>query len=203
MAFIPSGTEEGTEIGGERLLDVEAEALLQRTLVAVLGDVGNRVDMVQISRDGLAVVTHVGVVQIGQRANVGLQALKPLRLPFQLQVFGAGAAQIGIEIDAVGHRRHQGFPEAHLEFRPGIAEDRGDGIAAGIGGVIVSAIVIDSPIGKLQMAVAAYRVIVEKIHQPHLAHGEFNPLPGNRLLQIEGVGLFFDPVRHSREACSG
>ena len=95
VPLIPSGAEKDTEIGRQLLLHIDAEALLQRALVPVEGDVGSLIDALQISRNRLAVVAHVGVVQISQRTNMSLQALKPVRLPFQFEVIGSGAAQIG------------------------------------------------------------------------------------------------------------
>jgi hypothetical protein len=44
------------------------------------------------------------------------------------------------------------------------------------------------------MRVAAHGVVVEEIDQPYFAHDEFDTTPGNRLLQIEGIGLFLDSI---------
>ena len=48
------------------------------------------------------------------------------------------------------------------------------------------------------MAVAAYRVGVEKVVQAHLAQHEFNAVARERLLQVEGIGRFFHAVRGER-----
>src|SRR5262249_45465491 len=52
------------------------------------------------------------------------------------------------------------------------------GIAARIGSVIVSAIIIESPIEELQMAVAADRVLIKKICRAKLANPNFQTALG-------------------------
>src|SRR5580658_7739315 len=123
MTLIPTGAHEDAEVGRQRLLDIEAEALLQGALTAIEGDVRKLVVAIQKSRYGLAVVAHVGVIEISQGPNMGIETLEPLRLPFQLQVFRARTAQIGVKIRAVGHGRHQRLPEAGFEFGAGITEN--------------------------------------------------------------------------------
>src|ERR1700722_3018515 len=80
VPLIPSGAEKGTEICWQRLLHIDAKALFQRALAPMESDVGSLIDAILIRRNRLAVVAHVGVVQINQRTNMCLQALKPLWL---------------------------------------------------------------------------------------------------------------------------
>jgi hypothetical protein len=53
--------------------------------------------------------------------------------------------------------------------------DRAHRVAAGVGGVVVRAVVIDGPVQKLEMAVAADRVYVEKVDRAELPGAQLEP----------------------------
>ena len=52
------------EVGWQRLLDVQAQAVLQRALVPVGCDVRLRIDTAQKSDDRFSIIPHIGGIEI-------------------------------------------------------------------------------------------------------------------------------------------
>jgi len=75
-----------------------------------------------------------------------------------------------------------------------VLEDGGEGVAAGIGGVVPGTVVVDGPVEELEVTVGADVVDVEEVRKAHLADVKFkSPL---RYLRGEGEwrALGFDEL---------
>src|SRR5215471_6681760 len=67
MWFLPANTHESAERPRDRLVDVDAEPVLDTTLSARVVDDGYPIDAVFKALDRFPIVAHVGVVEIGQQ----------------------------------------------------------------------------------------------------------------------------------------
>ncbi len=165
MPFVPSCPAEETDAVADGVLRVFAEAIFDSPLLPVRLDVRRRVDVRAKCGNRLVVAAHVRVVHVHQRAKDDAGA----RTRFEFKVVCVTPRDVPIHVDAVGHRRHQCFGASQRPVRRHQLNDHGVRVAARVGGVVVRAVVVDGPVGELQMAVAAGRIEVEEIHEPHLS----------------------------------
>ena len=139
------------------------------------GDLRPRCLPVQKIVDRLAVDAHVGVVDVSQQAHDG-GALRPqVAAKLELHVLGVGEREVSLELDAVGDRGHGGFGKAHAPVAVFEVGDQAPGVAAGIGGVVVGAIVVDGPVEELGVAVTTNGVQIEEIRHAELASAQLQP----------------------------
>ena len=87
---------------------------------------------------------------------------------FKFEILRPGAAQIPIQVGAIRHFGHQRFAKAEDPVVVVVFGNDADGVAAGVGRIVVGAVVVDRPVHELVMAVAANVVQIEKI-----GHAEF------------------------------
>src|SRR5579862_9278527 len=78
--------------------------------------------------DGLLVISHVGFVQVAENADRAGAVGNELAAGLEFEIFGAGAGDIGIEIDAVGGFGFHGDGEAGGEPVIVIFEDAAVGV---------------------------------------------------------------------------
>ena len=123
-------------------------------------------------RCSAAVDTHVGVVDEAEEAEVPLRRRERSGprsgvAELELEVLAAGAAEVPVEVDAVGDGGHQGEGVAG---GPGVVVVLGDGavgVAAGVGGVVPGAVVVDGPVQELEVGVGAGAVDIEEVGEAH------------------------------------
>jgi hypothetical protein len=115
--------------------------------------------------DSHAVNAHVGVVRVAEQANDRFAARQEGMMHLEFNVFRVSAAEVRVQIDAVGHLGHQRFRKPHGPVAVVVLHHRGIRVAARVRGVIVGAVVVERPIHELEIAVRAVRVQIEKIHQ--------------------------------------
>src|SRR5258708_23610858 len=123
----------------------------------------------------LTVASHVRVVHVAQKTDRAGAFCDQRTAKFKFNVFRAGAAQVPDEINAIRDFRHKHLAEADAPVAVLKFEDCAVGIAACVGGVVVSAVVVDGPVQELQMAVAADRIEVKEVCRAKLAGGKFQP----------------------------
>src|SRR5215467_2493064 len=99
----------------------------------------------KIVLDCLAVDAHVGVVDERQQAQAGGTVCQQFGVQFEFVIFGAGAAQIPFQVDAVGHLRHKRLGKAEDPVAIVVFGENSYGVAASVGGVVVGAVVVDGP----------------------------------------------------------
>lgn len=124
--------------------------------------------------DGHAIDAHVGVVGIAEQANDRLAARQQRMMQLDFDVLRMGAAQVRVQVDAVGYFRHQRFHKPHGPMAVVVLHHRGIREAARVRGVIVGAVVIERPIHELQIAVRPVRIHIKKIHQAEFSESNFD-----------------------------
>ncbi len=73
-----------------------------------------------------------------------------------------------------------------------VLEDGGVGVAAGVGGIVPGAVVVDGPVEELQVAVGADGVDVEVVGQAHLADVKLEAALGHLCGERERSPFGFD-----------
>src|SRR6202035_308294 len=114
----------------------------------------------------------------GEEAHSGGPGGEDMRVELDFEIFGAGAAHIPIELNAVGDFGHQRLGKAHGPGAVVILEHDVVSVTASIRGVIVGAVVDIGPIQKLQMVVASHGVDVEEIGERHFAGAQLQTAHG-------------------------
>ena len=82
IAIVPPGTEEGAEVGGKVLFEVDADTGLGGAWMTVSRDIRGWVFSIEIGVVGLAVIAEIGVVEEGEiaeilRISAGVTTIKP------------------------------------------------------------------------------------------------------------------------------
>src|SRR5581483_3746456 len=103
---------EDPEPSGKGLLEIDAEAVLDGGLERVGGDIRRWRAADQEIVYGLAIDAHVGVIDVAQKADDALLMADGVAAKFKLGIFRTGAAQVGVQVDAIGDFGHEGFGEA-------------------------------------------------------------------------------------------
>ena len=186
----------------EFLLQVDAETVLHGGLQGMSADFRTRRFARQKIVDRLAVDAHVGVVHKRQQAHRGRPICNQPRVKFEFEVFRAGATQIPVQVGAVRHLGHQGLAEAKRPVAVVIFGDHADGVAAGVGGIVVGAVVVDGPVHELGMTVAATVVEVEEVSHSELARAQFQATDRQAGSQGERSALGSLPFRAERDNLS-
>jgi hypothetical protein len=128
------------------LLEVDSEPILHGGLKGV----GTDFRPERLARQEIVnrppVNSHVGMVHERQEPGDGGMIRNHSRTKFQFEVFCSGAMQIPVQVGAVGHLGHQGLREAKRPVAVVVFGNHADALAAGVGGIVVGAVVVDSPI---------------------------------------------------------
>jgi len=117
---------------------------------------------------------------------------------FEFQVCRARAGDVRIEIDAVCNLGHQRLEKAGGKPAIVIFDHGAIGITAGVGRVVVGAVVVHRPIQELEMAVAAPGIGVDKIDHAEFSGSKLNPADGERCGEIELVAVGFRTLTAQR-----
>src|SRR5689334_4461897 len=120
--------------------------------------------------NGLAIIAHVCMVDVAQQPNDSRPSRQKSLSQLEFNVLGPRPSEFPFIVDSVGHPRHQNLGVAHSPRAILILNNDSYGVAARIGCVIVSTVVINSPIQKLQMAVASRRIEIEEIGHTEFAY---------------------------------
>src|ERR1035441_3692471 len=131
LTFVPSPAAKGPDIAGKFLLKVDAETVLNSSLLAGSDDIGNLGGVCKVDRDGVAIVAHVGVVDEVQETDGRIFVLEQLVTQFQLDVLGARSSDVSVQVGPVGNLGHQGFGEAQAPVAIFVIENRSHGVATG------------------------------------------------------------------------
>ncbi len=99
-----------------------------------------------------------------------------------------------VEVDAVGDGGHEGEEIAAGEESVVVLGDGSDGVAAGVGGVVVGAVVVDGPVHELEMAIGADGVDIEEVGDAELADAEIDAAFGDLAGERKGGPAAFDDV---------
>ena len=119
-------------------------------LAARRGDVRRRRLVAgKIFGDGFAVVAHVRVVEVAEQAHGAGTMRDQLPAGLEFEIFRARTGDVGVQEDAVGHLRHQGFGEAGGTPVVVVFDHHAIGISACIGGIVVRAVVVHGPVQEL------------------------------------------------------
>src|ERR1700674_5455638 len=112
-ALIPSPPAEYPHPVIQRLLETHAESVFDRCLQRMSRDIRlGRYPREEIV-DGLAVTPHVGVIHKTQETDNSFLMPKHCAVDFEFNIFCTGASYVRIEVNAVGHFRHQRFRKSH------------------------------------------------------------------------------------------
>ncbi len=103
------------------------------------------------------------------------------------------------EIDAVGDLGHESFGETKSPVTVFEVCHGTDGVAAGVGGVVPGAIVVDGPIRELEVGVGADRIYVKKIGQAEFAEADLQPAARQFIEERVSVALVLDFIFTERE----
>src|ERR1700690_2318995 len=95
-------------------------------------------------------------------------------MQLKVEVFGAGTPQIPLEVNSVRPLGHQSLAESKRPVAIVVLGDDAHCVAASIGRVVIGAVVVHGPIHKLEMAVAAHAIYVEKIRNAELAGAQLD-----------------------------
>src|SRR5450755_2070481 len=115
------------------MLEVEAKAVFDPSLHAVRFNGWNGINVRLKGTNRLTIASHVGVIYVAEKSQNRGAVLVQSRTQFQLNVFGACASKIEVELWTVGHLRHQHFAEAECPVCVLIFGDCAKGIAASVG----------------------------------------------------------------------
>ena len=113
---------------------------------------------------------------------------------FELEVFGACARDISVEMDAVRYFRHQGFSEAHRPPVIVVFDQGAVGVAARVRCVVVGAVVVHRPIEELQVRIRAPGVDVEEIGHAEFSDAELDSAGRNGRSEMELVAIGFEAL---------
>src|ERR1700684_2089021 len=122
LALVPAEAAKEAQVGGQLLLEVEADAVLFGALEGVVGDDRDGGGIATgTSGEGLgdlrSVVAHVGVVDEAEKADGALefgveqsfrQECEGSLAIFELNVLAAGAAKVPLKVDAIRDGGHKG-----------------------------------------------------------------------------------------------
>jgi len=78
------------------------------------------------------------------------------------------SSEVPIELNTVGYLWHEALSEAQSPFSILILNQHAPGVPARVCRVVIAAVVVDSPVHKLEMAVATNRVHIEEVSRAEL-----------------------------------
>ena len=99
---------------------------------------------------------------------------------FEFHIFCAGSAHVRIEVNAVGHFRHQGFRKAYRPASLVILEHRRKRESSRVRRIVVRAVVIHGPVHELKSGVGAVSIGIKEVRQTELAEADFQPALGKQ-----------------------
>src|SRR5260370_37312762 len=112
-ALVPYPPAEDTHPFIQGLLKICAESILDRGSERVCGNLRPWCLAGKEIIHRVAIAPHVCVIYESQKPEDSFAARKDRAVEFEFEIFGAGTAHIGIQVDAGRHLWHQPFREAH------------------------------------------------------------------------------------------
>ena len=136
------------------LFDVDAESVFARDVPGMVGDVGRGVGLGGLMT-WLAVDAHVGVVGVGQQTDHAGFFRDEAVAEFVFVVFGVDLPGPPDQFDSVGDFGHEGFGETESPVAVLEIGGEANGVAAGVGGIVLGAVVVGRPVEELEVRVGA------------------------------------------------
>src|SRR6516164_8017161 len=183
FAVIPSETGEGGEVSRDVLLQVDAQAVLARDMPWVIRYVRSGNKASGALSNGLAINAHVCVLREGQSADHAWLSREQTGARVICEVLGMRLPGLPHQVDSVGYPRHQALGETEPPITIFVVRGDSDRVAARIGGVIVSTVVVDGPIRKLKMGIRTHGILVEEIDHAEFSKADFQAPTGKLLEQ--------------------
>src|SRR5260370_39270105 len=113
LAFVPSPPAEHAHPAIKGLLELAAEPILDLCPRRMSGDIRYNGLACQKIVDRFSITAHVGVIDETQETNDAFPMPKHRTVEFDLDIFCPGTAHFRIEVNAVGHFRHQRFRKSY------------------------------------------------------------------------------------------
>src|SRR5260370_1725371 len=179
-AFVPSPPAENAHAAIKGLLEIAAESILDRCPRRMSGDIRYNGPACQKIVERLSITAHVGVIDETQETNDALPMPKPGCVQFDLDIFCPGTAHFRIEVNAVGHFRHQRFRKSYRPAPLMIFEHRRKSESSRVRRVVVRAVVVHGPVHELETGVRTVGMFIEEIRPPELPKANFEPALGKR-----------------------
>src|SRR5579883_3269605 len=88
-------------------------------------------------------------------------------MKFDLEIFATSSRQVSVQGDAVRHGWHKSFRKANGPSVVVVFQHARVSVPTRIGGEVPGAIVYGCPVHELEMAVASYRIHIEKLRERH------------------------------------
>ena len=120
-----------------------------------------------------------------------------MKLEFGIRA--VGLAQIPDKRSAILGAREKHFGESHSPWRALVLGVNSPGVSSRIGGKVIGAVLVDGPVQKLQMAVAAEGVVVEIICDGEFADSQFQTTGGQPGEGGQGPAVAVDGFVAERE----
>src|SRR5579872_147735 len=172
-AIVPSKAREGPQVRTEVLLEVHAKSVFTGDVPWVIGDVRGRASLCTLN-DLIAIDAHVGGVGVAEQTNDPGLLRQESFAEFVFDILRMRLPRLPDEVDSVGDFGHEGFAEAKTPALIFKIDDGTNRVATSIGGIVPGAIVVDGPVKKLKMGIAAGRVDIEEVWHAELAKPEFD-----------------------------
>lgn len=88
---------------------------------------------------------------------------------FILPVLGVDLPWLPNQVDAIGNFGQERFGEAESPVVVFVVRSDANRVAASVGCVVVGTILVDGPVGELEVSIGADRILVEEVRQTKLA----------------------------------
>src|SRR6267154_4018188 len=179
-AFVPSPPAEHTHPIMKRLLEIAAESILDRSTRRMSGDIRHSGPARQKIVDRFSIAAHVGVIGETQETNNAFPMPKHRTVEFDLDIFCPGAAHFRIEVNAVGHFRHQRFRKSYRPAPLTVFKHRRKRESSRVRCVVVRAVVVHGPVHELETGVRTVGIVIEEIRHAELPKADLEPALGKR-----------------------
>src|SRR6267154_1681743 len=179
-AFVPSPPAEQTHPTIKRLLEIATEPILDRCPQGMSGDIRHSGPACQKIIDRFSIASHVGVIDETKETDNSFPMPKHRALEFDLDIFCPGPAHFRIEVNAVGHFRHQRFRKSYRPAPLMKFEHRLKRESSRVGRVVVRAVVVHGPVHELETGVRTVAIVIEEIRHAELPKADLEPALGKR-----------------------
>src|SRR5712692_9587579 len=179
-AFVPSPPAEHAYPAIKGLLEIAAESILDRCPRRMSGDIRYNGPACQKIVDRFSIAAHVGVIDETQETNNAFLMPKQCTVEFDLDIFCPRTAHFRIEVNAVGHFRHQRLRKSDSPAPLMIFEHRRKSESSRVRRVVVRAVVVHSPVHELETGVRTVGIVIEEIRHAELPKANFEPALGKR-----------------------
>src|ERR1700676_1664418 len=106
-------------------------------------------------RDVIAIDPHIGLIRERQASYYAGLLRNYAVTQFVFEILRVNLPRPPHQVDAIGDFGHQRLGKAKTPIAVFVVDAEADGVTAGVGGVVVSAAIVDGPVGELQMETGA------------------------------------------------